>query len=440
MSPLKTASPRTERASPAEPAAQAPSAGHAPAGNADPAGFASMLRHSQAVAASQAAPASATATPAAKTGPPTGTADSREPADAEAPDDTQPTGAAQRPAPSATGKPRNATQAGPAARGARPAASGVDKPASDAADAGPSTPAASTQRADTGAAPDPALLQWIAALPREPARPLEARHTTGSGTGFGDDAATDDAQGLGPAAPGSARTDALTGADHDAMARPPGTGSGTSASANANATGPGFAAMLAAEPGPGTPPAAEPLRAVNAAADAALTAAAAVTTMTAANRLDTSSPVAVAVPTPVNAPEFQQALGLQLSLLARDGVQHAELHLNPAGMGPVSVQIVMDGTQARVDFGADVAATREAIEAGLPALASAMHDAGFTLAGGGVSQQSRGRGDGSERGSEPGAGPRARRIGGSGAADAAVAGAQRAVRRTVTVGGVDLYA
>ena len=109
-------------------------------------------------------------------------------------------------------------------------------------------------------------------------------------------------------------------------------------------------------------------------------------------------------------------------------------------MGPVSVQIVMDGTQARVDFGADVAATREAIEAGLPALASAMHDAGFTLAGGGVSQQSRGRGDGSERGSEPGAGPRARRIGGSGAADAAVAGAQRTVRRTVTVGGVDLYA
>ena len=53
-------------------------------------------------------------------------------------------------------------------------------------------------------------------------------------------------------------------------------------------------------------------------------------------------------------------------------------------MGPVSVQIVMDGTQARIDFGADLAATRHTIEAGLPELASALRDAGFTLVGGGV--------------------------------------------------------
>ena len=44
-------------------------------------------------------------------------------------------------------------------------------------------------------------------------------------------------------------------------------------------------------------------------------------------------------------------------------------HLNPTEMGPVSVQIVVDGTQARIDFGADALATRQAIEAGLPELA-----------------------------------------------------------------------
>jgi len=429
MTPLKTASLRTERTSPAEPATQGPSPGHAPASNADPAGFASMLRQSQAGAASHAAPASASA---AKTGPPTAAPVSHEP------DDTEPTGTAQRPAPPTTGKPRNATHAGPAARGARPAASGADKPASEAeATTGPSAQAASGQRADAGVALDPALLQWIAALPREPAAPPEARHNAGSVAGFSDDAATDDAQGLSSAAPGTARTDALAGLDRDAKTD----SSSASANANANATGTGFAAMRAAETGLGNPPPAEPQRAANPTGDAALAAsAAAATAMNSATRADIPPPVAVAVPTPVNAPEFQQALGLQLSLLARDGVQHAELHLNPADMGPVSVQIVMDGTQARVDFGADVAATREAIEAGLPALASAMHDAGFTLAGGGVSQQSRGRGDGSERGSGPGAGPRARRIGGGGAADAASAGAQRLVRRTVTLGGVDLYA
>ena len=92
------------------------------------------------------------------------------------------------------------------------------------------------------------------------------------------------------------------------------------------------------------------------------------------------------MPTPFGAPDFAQAFGLQVNVLAKDGVQHAELHLNPAEMGPVSVQITVDGTQARIDFGADVLATRQAIEAGLPELASALRDAGFTLHGGGVSQ------------------------------------------------------
>ncbi len=98
----------------------------------------------------------------------------------------------------------------------------------------------------------------------------------------------------------------------------------------------------------------------------------------------------VQVGTPAHAPEFREALGVQVSLLARDGVQSAELHLNPAEMGPISVRIVMDGAQAHVDFGADSARTREIIETGLPELAAALRDAGFTLAGGGVSQHSQG--------------------------------------------------
>ncbi|WP_372527670.1 flagellar hook-length control protein FliK [Piscinibacter sp.] len=106
------------------------------------------------------------------------------------------------------------------------------------------------------------------------------------------------------------------------------------------------------------------------------------------------------VPTPVAAPEFRSALGVQVSVLARDGVQHAQLNLNPAEMGPISVQIALDGTQAQVDFGADSATTRQVIESGLPELAAALRDAGLTLSGGGVSQHSKGRshGDGGERG------------------------------------------
>jgi len=145
-----------------------------------------------------------------------------------------------------------------------------------------------------------------------------------------------------------------------------------------------------------------------------------------------AAPVDVRLPTPVASPDFAQALGAQVSVLASNGVQRAELHLNPAEMGPVSVQIVIDGAQARVEFGADFAATRHAIENGLPELASALRDAGLTLTGGGVSQHARGRGEhGAESGSNPGRKAR-------GGAEAEPVSAIRL--RSVALGGVDLYA
>lgn len=113
------------------------------------------------------------------------------------------------------------------------------------------------------------------------------------------------------------------------------------------------------------------------------------------------APVQANVPTPFAAPGFQQALGYQVSLLARDGIGEAELHLNPADMGPVSVQITMTGDQARVDFGADLAQTRQALEAGWAELASSLKDAGFTLSGGGVSDHARERQHSSGQGAAP---------------------------------------
>ena len=112
--------------------------------------------------------------------------------------------------------------------------------------------------------------------------------------------------------------------------------------------------------------------------------------------------------------------------------------LNPADMGPVSVQITLDGNQARVDFGADVASTRHAIEAGLPELAAALRDAGLTLSGGGVSQHASsgqsGAGSGNGGRGSGSAGPRSD-VGAIGDATASPA-----LRRTLTAGGVDTYA
>jgi len=158
---------------------------------------------------------------------------------------------------------------------------------------------------------------------------------------------------------------------------------------------------------------------------------------TAATAADATSPAAgLTLPTPVDSADFPAAFGLQVRLLAENGVQHAELHLNPAEMGPVSIAIAIEGSQARIEFGADLAATRQAIEAGLPELASALRDAGFTLAGGGVSQHSspgRGQGHGERRNESA-------RFAVSRAEAARVdEAAQRQLSRA-RAGGVDLYA
>jgi flagellar hook-length control protein FliK len=154
------------------------------------------------------------------------------------------------------------------------------------------------------------------------------------------------------------------------------------------------------------------------------------------------APINAAAPAPVTASiaahthsdEFAPAIAAQVSILARDGVHEAQLHLNPAETGPIAVRIEVVAAQAHIDFSAEQAATRSAIEASLPDLAAALRDAGLTLAGGGVFQQSarqqRGETE-AERGS---------RVAGARRVETADATPVAPVRRNVRAGGLDLYA
>ena len=150
-----------------------------------------------------------------------------------------------------------------------------------------------------------------------------------------------------------------------------------------------------------------------------------------------AAPAEARVAVPLDSPAFAPALGAQISLFARDGVQTARLQLNPAEMGPIAVQIAVDGNAARIDFQADRAATREVIEASLPALAGALQDAGLTLTGGGVFQQHPGR----QAPPEPAPAPAAARLPASANGLDAVAGGLAASSRQRTPRGlVDLVA
>jgi flagellar hook-length control protein FliK len=116
---------------------------------------------------------------------------------------------------------------------------------------------------------------------------------------------------------------------------------------------------------------------------------------------DATRPFQAELKAAVGSNQFAPALGTQLSVLVRDGIEHAQLKLNPADMGPIEVRISLDGSQAQVDFSAAHAATRQALQDAVPALASALRESGLTLTGGGVFEQPR-----EQRGDARQAGPR----------------------------------
>lgn len=151
--------------------------------------------------------------------------------------------------------------------------------------------------------------------------------------------------------------------------------------------------------------------------------------------------------TPLDSPQFPKALTDQLKVWlsgdATQGPMTAELRLNPAEMGPIHIKIALEGQTAQVDFAAAALETRQAIEASLPMLSSVLEEAGLSLSGGGVSDQSQQSAWGdAQRDTETPRGP----SGQLGERSAGLhAGQEGAPMRSVAVhssrpGGLDLYA
>lgn len=72
--------------------------------------------------------------------------------------------------------------------------------------------------------------------------------------------------------------------------------------------------------------------------------------------------------TPLGTQEWSQGLGQRLLVMAEQGIEAARLRLNPASLGPLDIQISVDDDRAQVVFGAQHAATRDALEEALPRL------------------------------------------------------------------------
>lgn len=153
--------------------------------------------------------------------------------------------------------------------------------------------------------------------------------------------------------------------------------------------------------------------------------------------------------TPVYSPDFAQALTDQVKVwvgqASVNGPMTAELHLNPAEMGPINVKISLDGQSAQVDFAAAALETRKAIEASMSLLSSALDSVGLSLTGAGVSDQTAQQGFGqqfAQAGAERGALATGRGDGADADASLDSDGAMRPVSapRPGRLGGLDLYA
>ncbi len=108
-----------------------------------------------------------------------------------------------------------------------------------------------------------------------------------------------------------------------------------------------------------------------------------------ATPLAASAPAEARIAASPGSPDFPAQLGAQLSTFVREGVQHARLELHPVELGPVTVRIQLDGSQAQVNLSAERGDTRQALEQALPQLAGSLREAGLTLSGGGVFEQPR---------------------------------------------------
>lgn len=98
----------------------------------------------------------------------------------------------------------------------------------------------------------------------------------------------------------------------------------------------------------------------------------------------TSDPSSTARPlamnTPLQHPDWNNEFAQRITWMANHKIQAAELRLNPQHLGPIDIQVRMDGDQANLVFGAAHAQVRDAIEAALPRLREMFAAQGLNVA------------------------------------------------------------
>jgi flagellar hook-length control protein FliK len=90
----------------------------------------------------------------------------------------------------------------------------------------------------------------------------------------------------------------------------------------------------------------------------------------------------------VDSADFPQGVADQVSLAVDNGWSSAKLSVNPPQLGPIELQIAVQGAHAQVAMSTHSAVTREALESSVPKLRDMLNSQGFTQVSVDISQRS----------------------------------------------------
>jgi flagellar hook-length control protein FliK len=106
------------------------------------------------------------------------------------------------------------------------------------------------------------------------------------------------------------------------------------------------------------------------------------------NSRDAAPVPTVSVHADVEGADFPQGVADKVSLAVDNGWSSAKLSVNPPQLGPIDLQIAVQGAHAQVAMSTHSAVTREALESSVPTLRDMLNSQGFTQVSVDISQRS----------------------------------------------------
>ena len=96
-------------------------------------------------------------------------------------------------------------------------------------------------------------------------------------------------------------------------------------------------------------------------------------------------PLQMSIDVPLLDPKWTDRLNERITWMNGNGIQRADIRVNPSELGPIRVELIMDDELATLNLSAQQTATRDALELAIPRLRELLNENGIMLADANIS-------------------------------------------------------